>query len=127
MKECSDGISVDDLPDNGMGGTVLVWVLGPLDIAIAQAVAKALCRSIGLSSESCVATSTEVAEKGADLLGTASGGLLVLCPRGAQVGVEAVDFLDHGSRAPVTAPARKSAAAASSRALPAPLPSIPWS
>jgi|GEM_PF-4735098 len=93
MNKCGDGVFLEGLPEQCMGGTVLVWVLNPLDIGIAQNVAKAICRSMGLDSEESLMTMAEVSEKGTDLLGSESGGLLVLCPRGARVNVGAVDFL----------------------------------
>ncbi|MBI5240224.1 MAG: hypothetical protein HY926_07105 [Elusimicrobia bacterium] len=93
MKRCGDGIALADTPEKCVGGTVLVWVLDPLDVGVAQEVAKALCRSIGLDSDACLMISAEVSEKGSGLLGSDAGGLLVLCPRGARVSIEAVDFL----------------------------------
>ena len=93
-KKCGDGIALDDVQEKSLGGTVLVWVLGPQDVGIAQNLAKALCRCVGLDSEASLMTMTEVSEKGGGLLGSESGGLLVLCPRGDKVSVEAVDFMD---------------------------------
>jgi hypothetical protein len=93
MNKCGDGPALGELPEQCMGGTVLVWVLNPLDIGIAQDVAKAMCRSVGLGSEASMMTMAEVSEKGGGLLAPESGGLLVLCPRGATVSVNAVNFL----------------------------------
>jgi hypothetical protein len=99
MDKCGDGISLGDFQEKCMGGTVLVWVLDPQDVGIAQDIAKALSRSVGLDSEASLMTLAEVAEKGGGLLGSESGGLLVLCPRGARIRVEAVDFTDAPRRA----------------------------
>lgn len=94
MNKSGDGASLEDLQEKRMGGTVLVWVLDAADIGIAQNVAKALCRSVGLDDETSLMTVSDVVEKGGGLLGADAGGLLVLCPRGAQVSVEAVDFVN---------------------------------
>ncbi len=93
MEKSGDGISLEDLQEKRMGGTVLVWVLDTSDIGIAQNVAKALCRSVGLDAETSLMTVSDVLEKAGGLLDSDSGGLLVLCPRGANVSVEAVDFV----------------------------------
>ena len=93
MKACGDGISLEDLQEGCIGGTALVWVLAPQDVGIAQDIAKAMCRSVGLDSESSLMTMAEVSEKGGGLLSPESGGLLVLCPRGSRVSVKAVSFL----------------------------------
>jgi hypothetical protein len=94
MRESGDRVGLEDAQEKCMGGTVLVWVLEAQDIGIAKDLAKALCRSVGIDPRMTVRTMTEVAEKGADLLRCDSGGLLMLCPRGAEVRVEAIDFLD---------------------------------
>ena len=98
MSHCVDGGPAKVLLERGVGGTVLVWVVEPLDIGIAQDVSRALCRSIGLGQEACLMTACEVSEKGGALLGSETGGLLVLSPRGAQVQVDAVDLLSAPRR-----------------------------
>jgi hypothetical protein len=93
MEKNVDEVSLENLHKHAIGGTVLIWVFSPADVAIAQDMVKALCRSLGFDSETRLMTMAEVSEKGGALLGPESGGLLVLCPRGAGISVHAVELM----------------------------------
>lgn len=93
MEKSGGGNPLEDLHAKRIGGTVLVWVLNPHDVGIAQDIAKTLCRSVGLDSEASLMTMAEVSEKSSGLLAPEAGGLLVLSPRGAGISVHAVDVM----------------------------------